>query len=108
MEEPLKLKYEKLQAMHEHLKDSHDKLQNEVTHYRSFHEDIRCELEGVSERLEKLITTFEDLTTKNFHGLQNSVNEMAEESSLVMAELSVGIQTELSRNDIKLHSFKSD
>ena len=43
-EEPLKLKYDKLQAMYEHLKDSHDILQNEVTHYRSFHESIRCKL----------------------------------------------------------------
>ena len=85
MEEPLQLKYEKLQAMHDnHLKDSHDKLQNEVTHYSSFHEDIRCKLEGVSELLEEVITTFEDLTTKNFHA-QNSANEMAEESSLAMA-----------------------
>ena len=53
-------------------------------------------------------TTFEDLTTKNFHALQNSVNEMAEESSLAMAELSVGIQTELSRTDVLIHSFKFD
>ena len=97
MEETLKLKYEKLQAMYEHLQDSHNKLQNEVTHYRSFHEDIRCKFEGVSERLEEVITIFEDLTSKNFHALQNSVNEMAEKSSLAMAELSVGIQTDLSR-----------
>ena len=107
-EEPLKLKYDKLQAMYEHLKDSHDILQNEVTHYRRFHEGIRCKLEGVSERFEEVISTFENLTTKNFHALQNSVNEMAEESSLAMAELSVGIQTELSRTDVLIHSFKSD
>ena len=106
--EPLKLKYDKLQAMYEHLRDSHDILQNEVSHYRRFHEGIRCKLEGVSERFEEVITTFEDLTTKNFHDLQNSVNEMAEESSLAMAELSVGIQTELSRTDVLIHSFKSD
>ena len=95
--------------MYEHLKDSHDKLQNEVPHYHSFHEGIRCKLEVVSERFKEVITTFEDLTTKkNFQALQNSVNEMAEESSLAMAELSVGIQTELSRTDVLIHSFKSD
>ena len=33
---------------------------------------------------------------------------MAEESSLAMAELSVGIQTTLSRTDVKIHSFKFD
>ena len=33
---------------------------------------------------------------------------MAEESSLAMAELSVGIQTELSRTDVLINSFKSD
>ena len=94
--------------MYEHLKDSHDKLQNEVNLYRVFHEDIRCKLEGVSERLEEVITTFEDLTTKNCHALQNSVNEMVEESSLAMAELSAGVQTELGRTDVLIHSFKSD
>ena len=86
----------------------HTIIQNEVTHYRSFHEDIRFKLEGVSEQLEEVITTFEDLTTKNFYALQNSVKEMAEESSLAMAEVSVGIQTEFSRTDVKVHLFKSD
>ena len=105
MEEPLKLKYEKLQAMYEHFKNSHDKLHNEVTYYRSFNEDIRCKF-GVSERLEEILNTFEDLTTRNFHALQNSISDMAKESSLAMAELSVGIQTTLT--EVKIHSFKSD
>ena len=33
---------------------------------------------------------------------------MAEESSLAMAELSVGVQTTLSRTDVRIRSFKFD
>ena len=51
-----------------HFKESHDKLLNEVTNYYNFHENIRCKLEEVLERFEEE-TTFEDLTTKNFHAL---------------------------------------
>ena len=47
------------------------------------------------------------MRTKNFHALQNSVYDMAEESSLAVPEPSVGIQTTLSRTDVKIHSFRS-
>ena len=36
------------------------------------------------------------------------MNNISKESFLAMAELSVGIQTALSRTDVKIHSLKSD